>query len=190
MSKGSKLEYKDDFTQNRTIKFEGSALLEVSRDEQNPFVVISPHLETKVLGTIFFVHDHKEDPKASIQLLEGSVEVKSIEISNTIKIAPNQSVVLGNSRLKKVSALHVTENAWYYGSLNFVDSPLGQLITQLEKRYSAAINISEDIAQCSFSGNLNGMSLKAMINAIAVTYGANVEHPKPNVYNILKGSCN
>ncbi|MFT4567525.1 MAG: ferric-dicitrate binding protein FerR (iron transport regulator) [Saprospiraceae bacterium] len=190
MAVGSKLEYGSDFTENRTIKLEGAALLKVSHDEMRPFSVLSPHLEIKVLGTIFFVRDKKEDTEASVQLLEGSVEVRGLKNSKTIRITPKQSVVLDNSGLAKVESLNVTENAWYYGSLNFVEVPLSQVKIQLEKRYNASIIISENIAHCYFTGNLKGMNLKAMLELISMSYGASVEYPQLNEYKILRGSCN
>ena len=54
---------------------DGEVYLEVAADPSRPFIVKTSTIEVKVLGTRFNVCAYRDEPAASVVLVEGQVEV-------------------------------------------------------------------------------------------------------------------
>ena len=61
----------------REILVDGEVYLEVAADPSRPFIVKTSTIEVKVLGTRFNVCAYRDEPAASVVLVEGQVEVKN-----------------------------------------------------------------------------------------------------------------
>ena len=61
----------------REILVDGEVYLEVAADPSRPFIVKTSTIEVKVLGTRFNVCAYRDEPAASVVLVEGLVEVKN-----------------------------------------------------------------------------------------------------------------
>jgi len=76
----SKLKYPIQFAGDlRTVELSGEAYFEVITDSDRPFQVISDGQLVEVLGTKFNISSYKEDQLIYTTLLEGKVQVSSLE---------------------------------------------------------------------------------------------------------------
>ena len=69
--------------------------MDVTPDSSRPFIVKTNAFNVKVLGTQFNVCVYGDEPKASVVLVEGRVEVENDKHVKEV-LAPNQMIELGN----------------------------------------------------------------------------------------------
>ena len=80
LNAGSKLEYPDVFIEDsRRVKLIGEAFFDVSRNPEQPFLIQSQKLTTRVLGTSFNVRSYPEESSVSVSVITGKVQIKSEE---------------------------------------------------------------------------------------------------------------
>lgn len=81
----------------REILVDGEVYLEVAADPSRPFIVKTSTIEVKVLGTRFNVCAYRDEPAASVVLVEGQVEVKNGDNGKNV-LSPDDMLEL---RVKK-----------------------------------------------------------------------------------------
>ncbi|MDR1408645.1 MAG: DUF4974 domain-containing protein [Tannerella sp.] len=130
---------------SRTVKLSGEAFFEVSRSGSKPFIVESPLMCVKVLGTKFDVKTYP-DENASVTLTEGKVEVSADHGKYRLALVPNQQAVYS-----KTSGLtlqkHINPDmarSWIIGELNFYDRTLAAIAADLERWFDVQIHIDSD----------------------------------------------
>jgi ferric-dicitrate binding protein FerR (iron transport regulator) len=80
LNKNSKLTLHEEFdTGERVIYLEGEAFFDVHHDEERPFVVLTEHTRTKVLGTSFKVRAYPEESRKIVRVESGTVLFRSID---------------------------------------------------------------------------------------------------------------
>lgn len=81
INSGSKVIYPRAFEgKYREIYVEGEVYLNVTHDTSKPFIVNTSGFEVRVLGTSFNISAYKNQEKAAVVLVEGSVNVKTNKI--------------------------------------------------------------------------------------------------------------
>ena len=138
--------------QSREIYIKGEAYLKVRHDERSPFIVHSPRLNIRVLGTTFCVKDYAENPYASASLIEGKIQAENTK-RKTLTLCPNEEICTdseGNTFQKHES--DVAGNiAWTQGMLYFNNRTLGEIAKDLERRYDIRIRFDNaETANLSF----------------------------------------
>lgn len=100
LNSGSKISYSKSFNENdRHLVLQGEAFFKVFPDKKKPFIVHTPHMDIKALGTAFNVKAYPEDKTSIATLVEGSIKVdikgKDLkQVSYTLK--PNQNITIVN----------------------------------------------------------------------------------------------
>src|SRR5690606_17246275 len=84
----------------REVRLEGEAYFEIVHDENRPFVIHTPLMEIRDLGTTFNVKAYPNDAKAEATLIEGIIEVslKNERSAKTILMQPSEKIVVYNNR--------------------------------------------------------------------------------------------
>ncbi|RIV72374.1 FecR family protein [Flagellimonas aequoris] len=152
----------------REVFLEGEAYFEVTRDEENPFVVQSNDMQVKVLGTHFNVSSYEGSEQHAV-LVEGSVSVShqgsSMEISEPLVIKPGQkaSLVPEGLDVKEVDAGDYI--AWTQDILIFNDESFPEIIKKIERRYNVEIqNNYTELTSARFNGKFNEESIIDLMN--------------------------
>lgn len=74
LNRNSTLTVSDSFSYDeRIIYLEGEAFFEVTHDENHPFIVVTDHTETKVLGTSFNVRAYPNENRKVVSVKTGAV---------------------------------------------------------------------------------------------------------------------
>lgn len=144
---GSSLTYETSFLNKRTVKLEGEALFEVSKDEKHPFIVDVNNIYVKVLGTRFNVQAYQEDPAIRVALLEGKVSV--LANNEEKEIAPGEIALFSKADniLSIIKDDVVFESFWASKSCVFTARSLGDICKYLERWYNVKINLDSKIAE-------------------------------------------
>jgi ferric-dicitrate binding protein FerR (iron transport regulator) len=158
LNSGSILSYGDDFgRQQREVSLIGEGYFEVTKAEGKKFVVRAGNLNIEVLGTKFNVENYLENHIINVSVLEGAVKVHSAYGHDTFTLKPDQSLAYnkGTDRME-VSAVDAYKTAmWAEGKLSFVNTPLSDIMKDIERAYNVRINICTDkIYRERFSGSV------------------------------------
>jgi len=135
LNANSTLLYPETFEgRERSVRLEGEAYFDVTRDEKHPFTVSVPDCRIKVLGTQFDVSSFPDSPQMQTTLVSGSVELsyRLGRRSRTTVIYPGQRFSMdtkaGHATLSYVDTESLT--SWRTGNMEEVLSTL-ETVTQL-----------------------------------------------------------
>ena len=152
----SKLIYPTQFSdKERNVRLEGEAFFDVAHKEHLPFVVHSPLLAIKVLGTKFNVASYENDEQVTTTLAEGSVEVG--DEKGSVRLKPEeQALFCKGDRSLRVQKVDVGMYlAWKDGKFIFEEQSLEQIMKQLQRWYEMSVfYTNEEVKQYTFSGDL------------------------------------
>jgi transmembrane sensor len=148
---GSALSTSFGNSERRLTLHEGEANFTVARDPARPFVVVAARGEIRALGTAFDVK-HFAD-RVVVAVTEHAVSVLHGDGSSPATVAAGQQVSYGAVGLGPVlpADIRIVE-AWRQDRLIFQESPLGDVIADLERNLPGRIFVTD-----------------ARINAIPVT---------------------
>lgn len=148
MNAGSRLVYSQGFgLQDRQLTMSGECFFSVSKDASKPFVVNTPTLQVRVLGTKFNFRSYPDDDEATVALEEGSVSLRNLVREESERIlAPNQKAVLNNKtgHLRIHGSQAGNHSSWVHGQLFFNDELLVDIVKELRRNYDVQIEIESD----------------------------------------------
>ena len=141
----SKLTYPSRFSEkNRVVSLEGEAFFHVVPNKQSPFIVRSPLLTVKVLGTNFNMCTYLNE-QSLITLMSGKVEVETNDHENKVVMKPQEQICYsktsGLSKLKDVDVSFVL--SWVKGESAFVNKRLDEITRSLERKFNIRIDIAD-----------------------------------------------
>jgi len=161
LNSGSTLKYNNLYgKKNREVLLTGEGYFEVTKDKSKPFLVYTNNIEIKVLGTVFNVRSYLDDPTVEVNLLEGKVDVTTLNNGSSKKLSliPNEKIIYtkntGTMFSYKTDASKSAQ--WTIGKLCFVDASLEDIAKDLERRYDVKIKLeTANVKNEIFSGSLN-----------------------------------
>lgn len=142
---GSLLIYPKDFTNTdtRTVYLIGEASFSVYKNQKQPFIVKTAHLDVEALGTVFTVEAYPNDSCITTTLEEGKVlvAVQDQSIHSTI-LNPNQQLIYSHAtRTVKVRSVDISgfqkERSGY---LIFENTSFHHLMVSLERKFNVTIH--------------------------------------------------
>jgi len=127
----------------RLVLHEGEAFFNVVRDPARPFVVDTASGRTRALGTAFDIK--MSDPLVTVAVTEHSVLV-SANGAEPVTVNEGQMVRYGPNRTGTVRDADLDQvEAWRHDRLIFRDTPLGEVVADLE-RYRGGRIVMTDAA--------------------------------------------
>ncbi len=181
LNSGTTLRYPVTFKEDmdRAVFLKGEAYFDVTKDENNPFVVHADQMEVKVLGTKFNVSHYAEDASINTVLVEGAVELyaKEGQSEEAVILKPGFKAELNKSStqisLEKVNTRVYT--AWIQGKLIFRNSSFRQIRQTLERKYNIKIyngnkNLDEQLFDATFDIESIDQILQSFSKSYAITY--------------------
>lgn len=144
----SRLKYPAEFSgPTREVALSGEAFFEVSKDSLRPFRVNMDNLQVEVLGTSFDAIGYSFGSHQEIILKTGSVKVSGADLGKPVLLRPDEKLSL-DTRTRQVSVRQVDARnycSWFESRLIFDNTPLADIITNLERRYNVEIALSSHI---------------------------------------------
>ncbi len=166
---GGELKYADGFADElREITLEGEAFFEVTPDKERPFVVHTQSIDVRVLGTSFNVKAD-ESNTADVVVVDGLVSVKYQD--EEVKLNPGERAiaVLTSKRLSKQMNGNPNFLSWKTMKFSFIDTPLQQVVNDLNNAFNSTIQIDESILNCPVTVSFQGQSLDSILRVLEAT---------------------
>ncbi len=192
LNAGSKIKIYESFgVFTRDVYLEGEAFFDVKHNGKLSFVVHTPAMDVKALGTAFNVKAYLNEKITETSLLRGLIEVTLKESNNrTMLLYPNQkikwehpltkttgnssavdgseSVNLPDSLVKKLQVTdygNIKEVAWKENKLIFDDELFGDIALLLERWYGAQIEFEDDsLRNYRFTGNFEKEDINTVLD--------------------------
>ena len=185
LNQSSVLKYPRAFEgKERHVYLDGEAYFEVARNHEKPFMVKSPAMDVRVLGTSFNIKCRPDNSFAETTLIEGEVEVKDKSDKGRITLLPGQKAVLnrvtGRMQVKQVDPK--MEIVWHNDLIPFEKSSIFQIAAALERFYGVKIILSPDVDSTNtYSGVLKKKDniesvLNSLRNSIPFNYKLSLIH--------------
>lgn len=141
----SRLRYPAEFSDRaREVTLSGEAFFEVMKDSLRPFRVAMNDLKVEVLGTSFDAIGYAAGSYEQIILKTGSVRVLGGNAAAPLTLRPDEMLSLDRYS-KKITIERVDARnycRWFEPRLVFDNTPLADIVTNLERRYNVEISVS------------------------------------------------
>ncbi|MBR5905686.1 MAG: FecR family protein [Bacteroidales bacterium] len=177
LASGARLSHNVTSLKNsREVELQGEAYFDVARDESRPFVVKTPNIGVKVLGTAFSVSASPE--RSEVVLERGSVRLLSPEGNAMVTLSPNQKAsylsLTGDMSVEPVYATaFVTEK---YNLVNMSDVSLDEMLAKLSELYGVRICSSGSVDNKHYNlAFLKSDSLQDVVSIVEYLTGAQLE---------------
>lgn len=148
LNAGTVIKYPKDFADHqRLVLLDGEAYFSVRKDAARPFIVKTPQLSVKVLGTKFNVKAYSKDETITTTLTSGKVEVNVSSRSSRI-LKPNEQLTYDKST-SSISLSKIPSGdteGWITGQLIFTGASFTEILQTLERRYKIVFDNTASIS--------------------------------------------
>lgn len=173
ISLGSKTTFhydKDYGKDKRIVYLEGEAYFDVAKQKDKPFIVKTKEQDIEALETKFNVMAYPLDSLVITTLLEGSVQLKTMNFPERTIMRPNQQLIY-NRNTKQASLFHVDARqftSWTTGYYYFHEQSLKAILDRLSHVYGMQFTVNSEILnQRTFTGTFyRGQSIKDIMEIV------------------------
>lgn len=198
LNAGSRLAYDKTYgAGRREISLAGEAFFDVASNPQQPFIIHTPRMDVRVLGTSFNLKSYIADKTTEATLVRGSI---AVSIRNrpdeTIILKPNQKLIVTNDQATLLrhqpgqshpapdSTAQISirppsyeqntgamiETSWVNNRFIFKDEDFGTLSKDLERWYGVNIQLTDPAqADWRFTGNFEKETIRQALDALKMT---------------------
>lgn len=168
LNSASELRFEDSETL-RSVTLVGQAFFQVEPDKR-PFVVLTANAEIRVVGTSFDVRVRNQHTRIAVE--EGKVAFSSFDDHPAVFLTTGQvSVVNQNfAPSKPVSVSYEHIGGWRQQKIVFEDTPLVEIIEELERVYDVEIIIDDTgLWRLAVTGVFEQQPIEEILSAICLT---------------------
>ncbi|WP_421871531.1 FecR family protein [Marinoscillum sp.] len=188
LNSGSSLVYPKEFVDSiRQVTLYGEAFFDVKRNPQQPFLIESGQLTTRVLGTSFNVRSYTEERQIYVAVVTGKVQIESTAGRKEVLLPEDMGVFN-----KDDGTLNQTEFdpelliGWTEGLLAFENQTLPEIFKSLEKWYGVKIEVDESLnLEGQYSGRYQNKPLEVILKGISYTshFNYSINHKTIRIYD-------
>jgi len=193
LNAGSNIKYDETFGAiTRDVVLSGEAFFDVVKNKEKPFIIHTPAIDIKVLGTVFNVKAYPKDPTTETSLIHGLIEVTIKNRSNDkIILTPNEKLIVENNpagnrenlstgKPEPVISINpikpnradstINEIQWVQNRLVFDNEPLQEIARKMERWYNVTIDIkTEELLDKRISGSFINENIDQALEALSIT---------------------
>ena len=163
----------------RLVRLEGKAFFEVWHDEARPFRVETAESRVTVLGTRFQVVAGKE--QTTVDVVSGKVGFALWGKMDSVALTAGLQAYYtsGDPRIKVTEQSNLNELAWLTHRLRFEETPLPQVVADLEQAYQTTLSYSGD-ADKRLTATLEELTLEEALQVVNETLDVRITQNPPN----------
>ena len=163
----------------RLVRLEGKAFFEVWHDEARPFRVETAESRVTVLGTRFQVVVGEE--QTTVDVVSGKVGFALLEKTDSVALTAGLQAYYtsGDQRIKVTEQPTPNELAWLTHRLRFEETPLPQVVADLEQAYQTTLSYSGD-ADKRLTATLEELTLEEALQVVNETLDVRITQNPPN----------
>lgn len=195
INENSRFSYPEEFRKNnRLVELDGEAFFDVTPNPDAPFQIKTTHTLTTVLGTSFNIEDYKNDNEAVLAVYQGKVRFEDKNNSSTQAMLSKGQKANYSKTYKQIETgtfSFLNDNSWKTHILTFSDTPLENVVSDIEEYFGNAIKISPSISDCTFNSriDLKQTTLSDILDNISTSFQATVLSHTNDSYEIVGGKC-
>lgn len=193
LSPASSLQYADTFFKgSREVALKGEAFFEVANVAEQPFIIHSGRVNTRVLGTSFNIQAFDAQPDVAVTVLTGKVAVAT-ETAAPVPVLPQQRAVFNKAtgliaREENVATAELLNRR--EGILKYDRAKLEDVATQLGYYYNVEIEIKGNTSNCFYFGEFNTHgTLEKALQQLCLTLNATLEKTGTKYIIRKSGEC-
>lgn len=149
---------------NRQVILSGEGYFKVAKDPAHPFIIQTSMSRVKVLGTVFNLKAYPGE-RVRVSVEEGKVQFSSVkkDLDPLILTAQQQACLSRTLQRERFQ-----RPAWWETKLAFEDTPLGEIIPVLERKFDVRIELSKpELASLTFKGAYAQPSLPVILDDLS-----------------------
>lgn len=181
LNANSTLLYPESFEgRERSVRLEGEAYFDVTKDEKHPFCVSVPDCQVKVLGTQFDVSSYPDSPQVQVTLVSGSVELsyKSGRRSRASVLYPGQRFTVDvNTGINELSYADTESlTSWRTGHIRFNHTPLSDVLTMIGNTFGIRFVVGDNRKlKETYTGSFVNQSLEDILSTLEAVTNLNFD---------------
>ena len=179
--------------QERHVSLSGEAYFEVTHDPDRPFFVDMQNGDfVEVLGTRFGVRQDAGQNRTDVMVRSGKVLFSPKLQPKGVILTDRQKATYYGKTTRLVVDKNATLNelAWQTGGLEFVRTPMADVVSDLEQHFQVKITLQNAAMRaCLHTAPLTSQSLEKVLESLALTYQFRVSNPAPGQYVLSGGTC-
>jgi transmembrane sensor len=192
LDKESTIEYQVSF-EPRTIRLQGQALFEVKHlDTEHPFTVESGATKTTVLGTVFLVKSVTGSQPVTVYVEEGKVSFENTSGTAMLILSAGEQAQYDLERQMIEKSSEVDQNllSWKTGEFSFEDTPLAEILPQLELYYGVRFKIiNPGLLRCTYHSDFANMALDEMLDELSFGLNLRIQKNDSGIYEVDGTPC-
>lgn len=192
LRKGATLSFTAHFSgTERLVQLQGEAYFDIQHDAARPFKVnLDQGGQVTVLGTQFGIN--QTAAQTSVLVRSGKVRFAPASQSDGPVLVAQQKAIFKPTdqqiRVTKVPSLN--EFSWQTGGLEFVNTPLEQVVLDLQQFYKVTIVLrNADIALCPHSAPLTSQPIEKVLETLALTHQLKVAKTGERSFELSGVGC-
>jgi ferric-dicitrate binding protein FerR (iron transport regulator) len=179
LNSGSRLTYDNNFGEgDRRVTLEGEAFFEVTEDSLSPFIVQTPHLNARVLGTSFNVSAYADEKKVQVAVYTGKVAVSHRLAPIEHNVSKNQLITFQNNDFHpKLEVLdYNTVIGWKEGIIVFNESTFEEVSAKLSRWFDVKFVMKQPKRiNGRFTGEFDNKTLEDIMRGLSFASGFQYE---------------
>jgi ferric-dicitrate binding protein FerR (iron transport regulator) len=184
LNKNTVLTYPDKFDKNtRNVELSGEAFFEIAKNTTKPFIVNMSNASVTVVGTSFNINSKENETE--IVVATGTVKVSDTDNSKSKLITVGYSAKISDNNIEKYKTSSPNYLAWKTGEFVFKDTPINQVVKDLNSYYESQIVLNNDKIECLFTATFIKANLEDIVDVLKLTCDIKITK-EDNNYTIIK----
>lgn len=145
LNSNSSITYPAEFTnEKRLVTLKGEAYFDVTHDTSHPFIIQTPNIRIKVLGTSFNVQAYPGEVKTEAVLVKGSIAIGDSAGNNLAVMKPGQIARFekNDHRLTIQDVNPDTYTGWRYGQITLTAASIITIVNKLAEIYQVRFSVA------------------------------------------------
>ncbi len=182
LNRNAQLSYPGKFGgKDHKVQLVGEAYFNIAKNPDKPFIIQTKHSEVTVLGTSFNINSNMEITEISVTT--GKVNVKSLYSGKSVNLLPEFTAQVSKETIQKAATKNINYMSWKTGEFIFNDTPLEEVVNDLNSFYPKQVIIKSQNNRCKFTADFNNANLSDIIKILALSCNLKIVD-KQNVYEI------
>jgi ferric-dicitrate binding protein FerR (iron transport regulator) len=168
LNKNAVLTYPDKFDKNtRNVELSGEAFFEIAKNPNKPFIVNMSNATVTVVGTSFNINSKENETE--IVVATGTVKVSDTDNSKSKLITVGYSAKVSDNNIEKYKTSNLNYLAWKTGKFIFKDTPIKQVVKDLNSYYKSQITLNNNEIECLFTATFIKANLKDIVDVLKLS---------------------
>jgi len=168
LNKNAVLTYPDKFNKKtRNVELSGEAFFEIAKNPKKPFIVNMSNATVTVVGTSFNINSKENETE--IVVATGTVKVSDTDNSKSKLITVGYSAKVSDNNIEKYKTSSPNYLAWKTGEFVFKETPINQVVKDLNSYYKSQIILNNDEIECLLTATFIKANLEDIVDVLRLT---------------------